>query len=314
MAAFFSKIRRGISKTRDQVFNRISLAISLKSKIDEELLEEIEEILISGDVGVETTMEIMDRIKSSVKKEKYENAQDLFQLLKDEIIRIFPANSDPNEAVQVRQVVPYVILVVGVNGTGKTTFIAKLARKYQADGKAVLLVAGDTFRAAAIEQLQEWADRINVEVIKHQMGADPGAVVFDALNAAKARKKDIIIVDTAGRLHTKVNLMEELKKIKRVMQRAIPDAPHEAILVLDATTGQNSISQAKQFIESVGISGIALTKLDGTAKGGATIGIAHQLGLPVQYIGVGESIDDLEIFDPKLFVDGLFETENTIQR
>jgi len=314
MAAFFSKIRQGISKTRDQVFNRISYAISLKSKIDEELLEEIEEILIGGDVGVETTIEIIDRIKSRVKKEKFENAQDLFHLLKDEIIRIFPVNSDSNEAVQVSQVEPYVILVVGVNGTGKTTFIAKLAKKYQTDGKDVLLVAGDTFRAAAIEQLQEWANRISVDVIKHQMGADPGAVVFDALNAAKARGKNIIIVDTAGRLHTKVNLMEELRKIKRVMQRGISEAPHEVILVLDATTGQNSIIQAKQFIESVGISGIALTKLDGTAKGGATIGIAHQLGIPVQYVGVGEAIDDLEIFDPKLFVDGLFETEKAIQR
>lgn len=312
MAAFFSKIRQGISKTREQVFNRITHAISLKSKIDDELLEEIEEILISGDVGVETTMEVIDRIKSRVKKEKFENAQDLFQLLKDEIIRIFPSDSKQKEAESASSA-PYVILVVGVNGTGKTTFIAKLAKKYQTDGKDVLLVAGDTFRAAAIEQLQEWANRIDVEVIKHQMGADPGAVVFDALNAAKARGKNMIIVDTAGRLHTKVNLMEELKKIKRVMQRVIPDAPHEILLVLDATTGQNAINQARQFIEAVGITGIALTKLDGTAKGGATIGIAHQLGIPVDYIGVGETIDDLEIFDPKLFVDGLFESEKTIQ-
>lgn len=307
MAAFFSKLRQGISKTRDEVFNRISHAISLKSKIDDELLEEVEEILISGDVGVETTLELIDRIKARVRKEKYENAQNLFQLLKDEIIKIFPLDSNQKEAIQT----PYVILVVGVNGTGKTTFIAKLAKKYQADGRNVLLVAGDTFRAAAIEQLQEWASRINVDVVKHQMGADPGAVVFDALNAANARGKNVIIVDTAGRLHTKVNLMEELKKIKRVMQRAIPNAPHQVILVLDATTGQNSINQARKFIEAVGIDGIALTKLDGTAKGGSAIGIAHQLGIPVKYVGVGESLDDLGVFDPKVFVDGLFDVEQT---
>jgi len=307
MVAFFSKLRQGISKTRDEVFNRISHAISLKSKIDDELLEEVEEILISGDVGVETTLELIDRIKARVRKEKYENAQNLFQLLKDEIIKIFPLDSNQTEAVQT----PYVILVVGVNGTGKTTFIAKLAKKYQADGRNVLLVAGDTFRAAAIEQLQEWASRINVDVVKHQMGADPGAVVFDALNAANARGKNVIIVDTAGRLHTKVNLMEELKKIKRVMQRAIPNAPHQVILVLDATTGQNSINQARKFIEAVGIDGIALTKLDGTAKGGSAIGIAHQLGIPVKYVGVGESLDDLGVFDPKVFVDGLFDVEQT---
>ena len=308
MAAIFSKIRKGISKTRDQVFNKITYAISRKSKIDDELLEEIEEILISGDVGVDTTLEIIDRIKTRVKNEKYENSEDLFRLLKDEIISIFPESNNQNILTKLGQIKPYIILVVGVNGTGKTTFIAKLAKQLQNSGKNVLLVAGDTFRAAAIEQLQEWADRINVDVIKHQMGADPGAVVFDALNAAKARGREFVIVDTAGRLHTKINLMEELKKIKRVMQRVIPEAPHQVILVLDATIGQNSINQAKQFIDSIGIDGIALTKLDGTAKGGSTIGIVDKLKIPVQYIGVGEGIDDLEEFDPKLFVDGLFET------
>jgi fused signal recognition particle receptor len=308
MTAIFSKIRKGISKTRDQVFNKITYAISRKSKIDEELLEEIEEILISGDVGVDTTLEIIDRIKTRVKNEKYENSEDLFKLLKDEIVNIFPESNNQNILTKLDQIKPYIILVVGVNGTGKTTFIAKLAKQFQNSGKNVLLVAGDTFRAAAIEQLQEWADRINIEVIKHQMGADPGAVVYDALHAAKARGREVVIVDTAGRLHTKINLMEELKKIKRVMQSVIPEAPHQVILVLDATTGQNSINQAKQFIDSVGIDGIALTKLDGTAKGGSTIGIADKLKIPVQYIGVGEGIDDLEEFDPKLFVDGLFET------
>ena len=308
MAAIFSKIRKGISKTRDQVFNKITYAISRKSKIDDELLEEIEEILISGDVGVDTTLEIIDRIKTRVKNEKYENSEDLFRLLKNEIISIFPESNNQNILTKLGQIKPYIILVVGVNGTGKTTFIAKLAKQLQNSGKNVLLVAGDTFRAAAIEQLQEWADRINIDVIKHQMGADPGAVVFDALNAAKARGREFVIVDTAGRLHTKINLMEELKKIKRVMQRVIPEAPHQVILVLDATIGQNSINQAKQFIDSIGIDGIALTKLDGTAKGGSTIGIVDKLKIPVQYIGVGEGIDDLEEFDPKLFVDGLFET------
>ena len=307
MTAILSKIRKGISKTRDQVFNKITHAISRKSKIDDELLEEIEEILISGDVGVDTTLEIIDRIKVRVNKEKYENSEDLFQLLKEEIVKIFPENSYDNFKTQLNQIKPYVILIVGVNGTGKTTFIAKLAKKFQNMGKNMLLVAGDTFRAAAIEQLQEWADRINVEVVKHQMGADPGAVVFDALNSAKAKNRDLVIIDTAGRLHTKVNLMEELKKVKRVMQRVIPEAPHQIILVLDATTGQNSINQAKQFIDSVGVDGIALTKLDGTAKGGSTIGIADKLKIPVKYIGVGEGVDDLEEFDPKIFVDGLFE-------
>lgn len=309
MAAFFSKFRKGISKTRDQVFNKITHAISSKSKIDDELLEEIEEILISGDVGVDTTLDIIERIKIRVNKERYENSEALFQLLKDEISKVFPAYNNENFLAQLNQIKPYIILVVGVNGTGKTTFIAKLAKKFQDMHKNVLLVAGDTFRAAAIEQLQEWADRINVEVIKHQMGADPGAVVFDALNSAKAKNRDLVIIDTAGRLHTKVNLMEELKKVKRVMQRVIPEAPHQIILVLDATTGQNSINQANQFIESVGVDGIALTKLDGTAKGGSTIGIADKLKIPVRYIGVGESIDDLEEFDPKLFVEGLFETD-----
>lgn len=310
--AIFSKIRQGISKTREQVFSRITHAISGKSKIDDELLDEIEEILISGDVGVDATLEIIERIKARIRKEKFEQVEDLYQLLKEEIINLFPS-ADGDAAGGIDQPKPYVILVIGVNGTGKTTFIAKLARKLQDAGKGVLLVAGDTFRAAAIEQLQEWGDRIGTEVIKHQMGADPGAVVFDALTAAKAREKDVVIVDTAGRLHTKVNLMEELKKIKRVMQRVIPEAPHQVILVLDATTGQNSINQAKQFIDAVGVDGIALTKLDGTAKGGAVIGVTHKLGLPVQYIGVGERIDDLEEFDPKLFVEGLFETEESAQ-
>lgn len=309
--ALFSKFKEGISKTRNQVFDKISHAIARKSKIDDDLLEEIEEILISGDVGVETTLEIIERIKGRVKKEKYEEPDELFHLLKDEIAKIFPVGN--NATLHNSDFIkPFVILIVGVNGTGKTTFIAKLAKKCQDMGKDILLVAGDTFRAAAIEQLQEWADRIGADVVKHQMGADPGAVVFDALNAAKSRIKDIVIIDTAGRLHTKVNLMEELKKIKRVMQRVIPEAPHQVILVLDATTGQNSINQAKQFIESIGVDGIALTKLDGTAKGGATIGIAHKLGIPVQYIGIGEKIGDLEEFDPKLFAEGLFATEETI--
>ncbi|HFE63748.1 MAG TPA: signal recognition particle-docking protein FtsY [Caldithrix sp.] len=301
--SIFNKFKKGLSKTREQVFGQIQSVIYASRKIDDELLEEIEDLLIAGDVGIETTQEIIERVKKRVKREKYETSEQLYQILKDEIAGMFvepPSgeNQHPGE--------PFVILVVGVNGTGKTTSIAKLARLFRQEGKNVLLVAADTFRAAAIEQLQIWADRVGVEMIKHQGGADPAAVVFDALRAAKARQKDVVIIDTAGRLHTKVNLMEELKKIRRVIQKVIPSAPHETLLVLDATTGQNSISQAKQFIEAVGISGIVLTKLDGTAKGGAVIGISRQLNLPVEYVGLGEKIDDLQPFDPKAYVEGLF--------
>lgn len=303
MVSVFDKIKKGISKTKSQVFDRVTYAIKAKKRIDDELLEDIEEILISGDVGVETTLHIIDEVKRRVKKERYEDSDDLLKILKEEVAAVFPeskfqrSNLLPN---------PYIILVVGVNGTGKTTSIAKLANRFQQEGKRVLLAAADTFRAAAIEQLQEWANRINVEIIKHQSGSDPGAVVFDALQAAHSRQAEVIIIDTAGRLHTKVNLMEELKKIRRVIQKVFPDAPHLNLLVIDATTGQNAVNQARQFIDSVEVNGIVLTKLDGTAKGGAIIGIAHQLNLPVEYVGVGEAIDDLQPFNPEFYAEGLF--------
>ncbi|GAB4335904.1 MAG: signal recognition particle-docking protein FtsY [Calditrichia bacterium] len=301
--AFFEKFKKGLSKTRERVFGQIQEVLFASRKIDDELLEEIEDLLISGDVGVETSLEIIERIKKQALRQKLENSDQLFQLLKEEIKKMFA--DLPAASIDAHK--PHVILVVGVNGTGKTTSIAKLARLYKEQGKDVLLVAADTFRAAAIEQLQIWADRVGVDIIKHQSGADPAAVVYDAMQAAIARKKDVVIVDTAGRLHTKVNLMEELKKVNRVIKKVLPDAPHQTALVLDGTTGQNAISQARQFIDAVGVNGIILTKLDGTAKGGAIIGISHQLKLPVLYVGLGEQMDDLQPFDPDAYVESLFE-------
>ena len=304
MASFFDKLKQGISKTRTQVFDRVSYAIHAKKKIDDDLLEEIEDILISGDVGVDASVAILDNVKRRVKKEKYDETEKLFEILRDEIANVFPDNPHGDGAFQ--NVRPFVIMVVGVNGTGKTTTIAKLANRYKIQGKKVLLAAGDTFRAAAIEQIEEWSGRIGVELVKHRAGADPGAVAFDALQAAQARQADVLIIDTAGRLHTKVNLMEELKKVQRVLRKSLPEAPHQNLLVLDANTGQNALSQARQFIDAVGVNGIVLTKLDGTAKGGAIIGIAHTLGVPVAYIGVGEGMDDLQPFEPAMYARSLF--------
>jgi fused signal recognition particle receptor len=300
---FLDKIKNGLSKTREQVFDQIHDTIFFARKIDDELLEEIEDLLIMGDVGVDTTTEIIENLKKKVKKQNYDTAEQLYDILKEEIVNLLRSSPTKKWDVLPR---PFVIFVVGVNGTGKTTSIAKLARRYKEGGKKVLLVAADTFRAAAIQQLQIWAERVGAEIIKHQDGADPSAVVFDSLQAAKSRQTDVVIIDTAGRLHTKINLMEELKKMHRVIQKIIPDAPHQSLLVLDASTGQNAISQAKQFIEAVQVDGIVLAKLDGTAKGGAVIGISHQLNLPVLYIGLGEKMDDLEPFDANLFVEGLF--------
>jgi fused signal recognition particle receptor len=304
---FFDKLKSGLSKTREQVFNQIQDTIFFARKIDDDLLEEIEDLLIAGDVGVSTTIEIIDRVKRQVKRNNYENSDQLFGILKDEIARMFEA---PQQKELQLLPVPFVIFVVGVNGTGKTTSIAKLAWRYKQEGKEVLLVAADTFRAAAIEQLQIWAERAGVDIIKHKENADPSAVVHDAMQSAKNRGKQVVIIDTAGRLHTRVNLMEELKKMQRVMRKIIPEAPHQTLLVLDATTGQNAISQARQFIKTIGVDGIILTKLDGTAKGGVVIAISHELKLPVEYIGLGEKIDDLEPFDPDLFAQGLFGKDN----
>jgi fused signal recognition particle receptor len=300
---FLDKLKKGLSRTREQVFGQIQDVIFAYRKIDDELLEEIEDLLIAGDVGVETTQEIIEQLKMRIRRKKAETSEELYELLKDVIVEMFvPAPEMPQPMPR-----PYVMLVVGVNGTGKTTSIAKIARMYQNEGKEVLLVAADTFRAAAIEQLEIWANRLNADIIKHQSGADPAAVVFDAMQAAQARGKDVAIIDTAGRLHTKVNLMEELRKIRRVIQKVIPEAPHETLLVLDATIGQNALSQARQFIDAVQVNGIVLTKLDGTAKGGAIIGISHTLKLPVRYVGVGEQMDDLQPFQPRDFVEGLFK-------
>lgn len=299
------KLKDGLKKTRENVFTKISGALSAHKKIDEDLLEELEEILITGDVGVDTTMEILEHVRQRVRKEKFETPDELNAILKEEIIKQldFPTNA-PSEEHK-----PFVILVVGVNGTGKTTSIAKLANYYQQQGKKVLLAAADTFRAAAIEQLEIWAKRLGCDIIKHQANADPAAVVFDALNAAKARDVDYVIIDTAGRLHTKVNLMAELEKIYKVIDRQIPGAPHEVILVIDAGNGQNAVSQAREFVKSAKANAIFLTKLDGTAKGGVVLSIKRQLGIPVKYIGLGEKMTDFEIFNPTEFVEGLFAKE-----
>ncbi|HMD14263.1 MAG TPA: signal recognition particle-docking protein FtsY, partial [Bacteroidota bacterium] len=280
-----------------------------KTKIDDELIENLEEILLAGDVGVATTTTIIDNIRARVKKERYENPEALDTLLRDEIQQLLNVNGaydeNPFNIPSTHQ--PHVLMIVGVNGVGKTTTIGKLAYQYRTAGKKVIIAAADTFRAAANEQLEIWAQRAGVEIIQQSHGADPASVAFDALHAAVARQADLMIIDTAGRLHTKINLMEELKKIKRVLQKIMPDAPHEVFLILDASTGQNAIQQAKQFTAAVGITGLVLTKLDGTAKGGVVLAVSNELKIPVRFIGIGEQIDDLQPFDRKAFVDALFE-------
>lgn len=300
----FGKVKNGLKKTREGVFSKISRLVSAKRIIDEDMLEEIEEILVSGDVGVDTTLDILENLRSRVKKERYETAEELDQLIKDEISGLLQPAEESEPTAK-----PNVILVVGVNGGGKTTSIAKLANFYQERGKSVLLAAADTFRAAAIEQLVIWAERLGCDVIKHQQDADPAAVVFDATAAAKARNIDYLIIDTAGRLHTKVNLMTELAKMRSVIERQIPGAPHEVILVLDAGNGQNALNQAKEFIKTANVNSIFLAKLDGTARGGVVLAIKSQLGIPVKYIGLGEKLTDMELFNPKEFVEGLFISE-----
>jgi fused signal recognition particle receptor len=304
VVALFTKLQTSLKKTREGVFGKINRMLTAKRTIDDDFLEEMEEILISGDVGVETSLHIIEQIKERVKKERYESSEELLGLIRDEISALLnPA--EINESFSALQV----ILIVGVNGTGKTTSIAKLAHYYKSLGHSVLLAAADTFRAAAIEQLSVWADRVGCEIIKHQSDADPSAVVFDAINAAQARNVKYLIIDTAGRLHTKANLMAELNKIFRVIQNKITDAPHEVILVLDASTGQNAISQAKEFSSTARVDSIFLTKLDGTAKGGVVLAINKELHIPVKYIGTGEKLNDMAIFDPAAFVEGLFLKE-----
>lgn len=296
------RFKIGLSKTRDNITGRIDTLIKSTRKLDDEFFEELEDILIQADVGMNTTITLVDKIRERVKKEKINDPKELIRILKDEISSILDGTDQSlNLAADLT-----VIMVVGVNGAGKTTSIAKLAHRYKQEGKRVILAAGDTFRAAAIDQLQIWADRIGVELIKHQEGADPGAVVFDAMKAAQARRADILIVDTAGRLQNKANLMKEITKVRRVIERELPAAPHEVLLVVDATTGQNAISQARIFGEATGVSGIVLTKLDGTAKGGIVIAVAQELEIPVKLVGIGEGIEDLRDFSAEAFVEALF--------
>lgn len=304
------KLDAGLQKTKEGVWGKISRAIAGKSKIDDDLLDDLEESFITSDVGVDTTLKIIDRIRHRVAKDKYLNTEELNRLLGEEIAGLLakPKNDDTvSEDFTVKKTgVPYVIMVVGVNGVGKTTTIAKLAAQFKKAGNKVVLGAADTFRAAAIEQLDIWGERIGVPVIKQKMGSDPAAVAFDTLNSAKAQGADVVIIDTAGRLHNKVGLMNELTKIKNVMKRVVPEAPQEILLVLDGSTGQNAFEQAKQFVAATEVNALAITKLDGTAKGGVVIGISDQFRIPVKYIGIGEGIDDLQVFNPDAFVSTLF--------
>ncbi|MBU8848779.1 MAG: signal recognition particle-docking protein FtsY [Desulfobacterales bacterium] len=299
----FSRLKNGLSKTRQVLTTDINDLFVSSKAIDEALFEELEELLVTSDLGINVTMEMMERIKKKAKK--LSTADELKQVLKEELIGLFPKNSDITKEKAITK--PHVIMVVGVNGTGKTTTLGKLAMKFTSQGKKVLIAAADTFRAAAIEQVEIWANRSGASIVKHKEGADPAAVAYDSVEASCARDIDIVLIDTAGRLHTQKNLMEELKKIKRSINKKLPGAPHEVLMVLDATTGQNAISQANLFNEAVGLTQIALTKLDGTAKGGIVAAIASTMKLPIKYIGVGEKIEDLQDFDSKHFINALFD-------
>lgn len=310
---FFSKekketLDKGLSKTKESVFGKIAKAIAGKSKIDDDVLDNLEEVLITSDVGVETTLKIVDRVKDRVSRDKYVTTKELNELLRDEISTLLTENDmqEDGDFSTPAGKKPYVIMVVGVNGVGKTTTIGKLAYQFKKAGKKVYLGAADTFRAAAVEQLVIWGERVGVPVIKQKMGSDPASVAFDTLSSAVTNNADVVIIDTAGRLHNKINLMNELTKIKNVMQKVVPDAPHEVLLVLDGSTGQNAFEQAKQFTKATEVNALAVTKLDGTAKGGVVIGISDQLKIPVKYIGLGEGMEDLQVFRRREFVDSLF--------
>ena len=311
--SFFTKQKKqdldqGLEKTKKSFFSKIANTVAGKSKVDEEVLDDLEEVLVSSDVSVKTTLKIIDRLEEKVKKDKYVGISELNNLLKNEISEMLAENNvdditnfdtpDINE--------PYVVMVVGVNGVGKTTTIGKLAHQFKNNGKKVVMGAADTFRAAAVEQLTIWSERVGVSIVKQKMGSDPASVAFDTLQSAKANNADVVIIDTAGRLHNKINLMNELSKIKNVMQKVIPNAPHEIILVLDGSTGQNAIEQAKQFLKATEVNALAITKLDGTAKGGVLIGISDQFKIPIKYIGVGEKVDQLQLFNRNAFIDTLF--------
>lgn len=298
-------LNKGLEKTKDNFFRKITRIIVGKSKVDDEILDNLEEVLISSDVGVNTTLKIIEKIQQRVTKEKFINTNELNSVLKDEISKLM---KDPEISSLdfMDKNKPYVIMVVGVNGVGKTTTIGKLANHFKNAGKNVYLGAADTFRAAAVDQLTIWAERVGVTIIKQQMGSDPASVAFDTISSAVKNNADVVIVDTAGRLHNKINLMNELTKIKNVMKKVLPDAPHEVLLVLDGSTGQNAFEQAKQFTNTTEVSALCITKLDGTAKGGVVIGISHEFNIPVKYIGVGEKLEDLMIFNKNDFVESLF--------
>ncbi|MZP43535.1 signal recognition particle-docking protein FtsY [Heliobacterium gestii] len=302
VTGFFSRLKEGLTRTRQNLVDKVEALVTGRPKIDEELFEELEEALISADVGAETSLDLVERLRRTVKEQKISDPSRIKDLLQEEVARIL---GDQAQTVALDHQ-PTVVLIVGVNGVGKTTTIAKLAHRWKQEGRKVLLAAGDTFRAAAIDQLEIWGQRVGVEVIRHQEGADPSAVAFDAVQAAKSRGVDLLIIDTAGRLHNKSHLMNELSKINRVLDRALPGAPHETLLVLDATTGQNAVSQARLFSEAVGLTGLVLTKLDGTAKGGVILAIAAEMQAPVKFIGIGEKMDDLRDFDPPEFARALF--------
>lgn len=311
---FFKKGKKedldtGLNKTRESVFSKLTRAVMGKSTVDDEVLDNIEEVLLSSDVGVPTTLKIIDRLQQRVARDKFINITELNKLLREEVTSLMTENEKSFSKLVLTGEAPrpYVIMVVGVNGVGKTTTIGKLSHRFKSEGKKVILGAADTFRAAAVDQLTIWSQRVGVPIVSQGMGADPASVAFDTVQAAMAQGVDICIIDTAGRLHNKVNLMNELSKIKRVMQKVIPDAPHEILLVLDASTGQNAIEQARQFTAATEVNALALTKLDGTAKGGVVIGISDQFKIPVKYIGVGEKMEDLQAFDRMEFVDSLFK-------
>ncbi|MDH6354922.1 fused signal recognition particle receptor [Dysgonomonas sp. PH5-45] len=313
---FFSKskkedkedLNKGLEKTKESMFSKLSRIVAGKSKVDDDFLDDLEEVLLSSDVGVDTTLKIIDRIEKRAAQDKYINTGELNDLLRDEITKLLTENNslDRDDFSVPEDQKPYVIMVVGVNGVGKTTTIGKLANQFKTAGKSVYLGAADTFRAAAVEQLVIWGERVGVPVVKQNMGADPASVAFDTISSAKANNADVAIIDTAGRLHNKINLMNELTKIKNVMNKIVPGAPHEVLLVLDGSTGQNAFEQAKQFTAATEVTALAITKLDGTAKGGVVVGISDQFKIPVKYIGLGEGINDLQVFRRKEFVDSLF--------
>ena len=313
LKAFFSKqdqkkLEEGLANTKKSFFSKLGTALVGKTKIDEDLLDELENILIQSDVGVATTIKIINALEARTAKDKYLGNEDLVRMMQEEIMELLVSPDSEEGMNQEHSFVhkPHVVMVVGVNGVGKTTTVGKLASLYKSSGKKVMLGAADTFRAGAIDQLQIWADRVDVPLVRQEMGSDPASVAFDTLESAKAQEVDIVFIDTAGRLHNKINLMNELSKVKRVMDKIVPEAPHEVLLVLDGSTGQNAFEQAKQFTAATEVTSLAITKLDGTAKGGVLLGISDQFQIPVKYIGVGEGIEDLQLFDQKNFIQTLF--------